>query len=114
MSDAETFHDVAEVEAIPSGKSAALQIEGERIALFNHEGQFYATANSCPHMGASIAGGPMLKGGRIRCMLHGWVLDLNDCEDEDGLRRFPVKVEGGRVFVCPKAIPSDQTPVSAV
>ena len=112
MSDDAGFVDIAEVEAIPSGASAGIQVEGERIALFNYEGQFYATQNSCPHMGASLAGGPMLKGGRIRCMLHGWVLDFNECEDEDGLRRFPVKVANGRVLVCPKAIPSDELPVA--
>jgi nitrite reductase/ring-hydroxylating ferredoxin subunit len=113
MSDEPMYHDIAEVEAIPSGSSAGIQVEDQRIALFNYEGQFYATQNSCPHMGASLAGGPMLKGGRIRCMLHGWVLNFNDCEEEDGLRRFPVKVENGRVLVCPKPIPSDQQPVSA-
>ena len=111
MSDSTEFHDIAEIDAIPSGTSAAIQGEGERIALFNYEGQFFATQNACPHMGASIAGGPMLKGGRVRCMLHGWVLDFNDCENEDGLRRFPVKVEDGRILVCPKAIPSDQKPL---
>jgi len=112
MSEDSRFVDVFEAEAIPSGYSAGLEVEGERIALFNYEGQFYATQNSCPHMGAGLAGGPMLKGGRIRCMLHGWVFDFNDREDEDGLRRFPVKVEDGRVLVCPKAIPSDQLPVT--
>lgn len=111
MSDDPAFHDIAEIEGIPSGRSAAIELEGERIALFNYEGQFYATQNSCPHMGASLAGGPMLKGGRVRCMVHGWVIDFNDCEDEDGLRRFPVKVADGRVFVCPKALPSDRKPL---
>ncbi len=111
MSEEAAFVDIAEADAIPSGTSAGVQVEGERIAVFNYEGQYFATQNSCPHMGASLAGGPMLKGGRIRCMLHGWVIDFNECEDEDGLRRFPVKVEDGRILVCPKAIPSDQLPV---
>ena len=71
MSDGSDFHDIAEVEAIPSGSSAGIQVEGERIALFNYEGQFFATQNACPHMGASIAGGPMLKGGRVRAIAAG-------------------------------------------
>jgi len=106
------FHGIAEVEAVPPGTSVAIQVDGERIALFNYEGQYLAIHDSCPHMSAPLAGGPMLKGGKVRCMAHGWVIDLHDCQDEDGVRRFPVKVDNGRILVCPKAMPSDQKPLA--
>jgi nitrite reductase/ring-hydroxylating ferredoxin subunit len=100
--------DVGAADDIPPGRSAAFVVEGESIAVFNDAGELFAVDNHCPHQDAPLAGSPLFKGGMVRCMMHGWLFRLRGCEEDDGLRRYPVKVEGGRILINPQPIPSDE------
>ena len=43
---------VADISEIPGGDAKAVKMgEGRSIALFNVDGEIYATDNQCPHMG---------------------------------------------------------------
>ncbi|MEC4683468.1 MAG: Rieske 2Fe-2S domain-containing protein [Nitrospirota bacterium] len=49
--------------------------DGQEIALFKLEGQFYAVENRCPHRGGYLADGSV-RGHNVTCPLHGWTFDL--------------------------------------
>ena len=107
MSKVDAFVEVASAEDIPPGRSFGYQVAGVPIALFNLEGEFIAVENRCPHQGAPLAGSPILSQGRVRCMLHGWLFKLRGCEEDDELKRYPTKVEGGKVHICSHPYASD-------
>ena len=45
------FVKVADLKDVPEGTPKAVKVEGRSIALFQHQGNVYATDNQCPHMG---------------------------------------------------------------
>jgi nitrite reductase/ring-hydroxylating ferredoxin subunit len=53
--------------------------EGRELALYNVDGEFFATENFCPHKGARLAGG-ILCGHVIECDWHGWQFDVRTGE----------------------------------
>jgi 3-phenylpropionate/trans-cinnamate dioxygenase ferredoxin subunit len=66
------------VEDLPPGRCATVELpNGEELAVYNVDGEFYATDNSCPHHGASLAEG-RLCGHVIECGFHGWRFDVRD------------------------------------
>ncbi len=40
---------IAETKDVPPGQAAAFTIEGQKIALFNVEGTYYALGDTCTH-----------------------------------------------------------------
>ena len=46
---------IAAARDVPPGQAAAFTVEGQRIALFNVEGTYYAIGDSCPHRGGPLA-----------------------------------------------------------
>ena len=40
---------------MPPGQRAAFTVEGQRIALFNVEGTYYAIGDSCTHRGGPLS-----------------------------------------------------------
>ena len=61
---------------VPPGSGKALAIEGRWIALFHDAtAGFLATADSCPHEGASLGEGTYHEG-RVICPRHAWVFDV--------------------------------------
>lgn len=91
---------------VPPGESIHADTEIGRIALFNVDGEIFAIENACPHAGGPLAQG-FIEEGRVMCPYHGWSFPLVETEPlNDGLLRFPVKVEGETVLV---EIPDDGT-----
>jgi nitrite reductase (NADH) small subunit len=72
------------------------------ILVAHVEGGFLAATSICPHEDVSLLGGE-LRGPVLRCPGHGYEFDLmtGRCAHDRGLhlRRFPVRVHGGAVFV---------------
>ncbi|MFN2514277.1 MAG: Rieske (2Fe-2S) protein, partial [Pyrinomonadaceae bacterium] len=45
--------DAGRVEDLPNGSSKTIQLpDGRELALYNVNGEFFATENYCPHKGA--------------------------------------------------------------
>jgi hypothetical protein len=42
---------IAETKDLTSGQAAAFDVEGQKIALYNVEGTFYAIGDTCTHRG---------------------------------------------------------------
>ena len=78
-------------------------VAGERIvALFNVDGQFHALDGICPHQGGPLGKG-MLAGCVVTCPWHGFQFDVTTGQHQTSKSlvhpTFPVKVEGGEIFV---------------
>ena len=96
------FVKVADVSEIPKGSGKAVEVAGKTIAVFNCDGAFYATDNTCLHQGGPLAEG-MLNGTSVSCPWHGWEYDVTSgacaMDPSLSLQTFPVKVEGNDILV---------------
>jgi nitrite reductase/ring-hydroxylating ferredoxin subunit len=84
-----------------AGGRALLHTGGRCVVLFHVDGAYYAIDDSCPHQGASLAGG-RLEGRSLRCPAHGLRFDLaSGCMAPPGLEAtvYPIQIEQGRVYV---------------
>ena len=73
------------------------------IALFRSvDDQLFALNNRCPHKGGPLSQG-IVFGERVACPLHNWSIELKTGDavapDVGCTKRFPVKIDGGDVFV---------------
>jgi naphthalene 1,2-dioxygenase system ferredoxin subunit len=98
-----TWIDAAEEASVPEDDVIGLQVDGRDIALYKVEGSVFATDNICTHGRARLCDG-FLDGHEIECPLHQGKFDVRDgraiCEPVTaGLRSYPVRIEGGRVFL---------------
>src|SRR3989442_15422718 len=96
------FVRAADLKDVPEGAAKAVRVEGRSIALFQHQGNVYATDNQCPHMGYPLTRG-RVRNGVLTCDWHGWSYDMRGggcftggCDDLD---TFPVDVRDGAIYI---------------
>jgi nitrite reductase/ring-hydroxylating ferredoxin subunit len=97
------YSRVAKVGDVAPGSAVQVEIGELSVALFNLDGEFYATEGYCTHAFAALAEGSV-NGEQIECPLHfacfsiktGKVLSEPATED---LKTYPVRVENGEIFV---------------
>lgn len=95
--------DAAAVDAVPAGDVTGVAVDGSDIALYEVDGQIYATSNICTHGHARLSDG-FLDGREIECPLHQGKFDV--CTGKalcapltEDVPTYPVRIEKGRVFV---------------
>jgi nitrite reductase/ring-hydroxylating ferredoxin subunit len=66
---------IAAAKDVLPGQAAAFTVEGQRIALFNVEGTYYAIGDSCTHRGGPLSEGDV-QGTKVTCPWHGADFDL--------------------------------------
>ena len=86
-----------------AGRRELRSPDGSDIAVFRVNGEFFAVSNVCTHARALMTDGP-LDGYELECPLHGARFDIRTGRvvtppASRPLRRFEVKIEGGRVWV---------------
>ncbi len=90
------------VEDLPHGTCRSVELPGGReLALYNVNGEFYATENFCPHKGAALSGGILCEY-VIECGLHGWQFDVRTGECltvREKIVTYEVVVEDGLVRI---------------
>ena len=99
----ENWHEVANTTEINPDDPKKVNIGGEEIALYNGDGEIYASHNICTHAFASMADG-FQEGREIECPLHEGRFDIKTgkalCAPvSEDLKTYEVKVENGNVFV---------------
>lgn len=96
------FVRVASISDLNPGENKVVFIEGEEIALFNIDGEFFAISNACPHQGGPLREGS-LEGDVITCPLHGWRFNvkngINAVMPNIKVPCYQVKVEGQNILV---------------
>jgi len=120
ISDQETTrYVVGPVDEVPPGSRRELPIGRFGVALFNVDGDFFALANRCPHMGGPLCAGRVTgttvaeeqyrpkwirEGEILRCPWHGWEFDVETGRSlleprRYGLKTYPVTEDEGELVV---------------
>ena len=94
---------VAQATELTPGKATAVEVEGNRLAVFNVEGTFYAIEDTCPHAGGPLSEG-RIEGCKVVCPWHDAEFDLKTGDvlappAFDGVKSYNVVVEGNDVKV---------------
>jgi naphthalene 1,2-dioxygenase system ferredoxin subunit len=101
MSD--NWIDAAARDDVPEGDVVGVRVAGKEIALYEVEGEIYATDNICTHGHARMSDG-FLEGREIECPLHQGKFDV--CTGKalcapltENIRTYPVRIENLRVML---------------
>jgi len=90
------------IEDLPSGSCTSVTLaDGNEVAVYNVDGEFFATDNSCPHHGAPLADG-LLRGHVIECGWHGWQFDVRDGRClfvSESIATYPILLEDGLIKI---------------
>jgi nitrite reductase/ring-hydroxylating ferredoxin subunit len=94
-------------EDVPPGSCVKGMLEGREVAIFNVDGQFYATQNDCTHLGGPLCEGS-LAGEVVTCPWHGSQFNVRTGEvvmdpAEEPIETFPVEVRDGLLALSSKA-----------
>ena len=96
------FHTVCRVGEVTECEGKTVVIGKKLIAVFLHNGRYFAIDDSCPHMGTSLSGG-WVEQGIVTCPWHAWRFRLADGAWADNPRIkigcYPVRVVGDEIQV---------------
>ena len=96
------FIKVASTSDLQPGENKVVEVNGEQVALFNVDGEFFAINNTCRHKGGPLGEG-FLEGDVVSCPLHGWRYNVRSGScltvPTQHVASYQVKVEGNDVFV---------------
>lgn len=99
------FTEVAELKDVPPGERKRVEVNGERITLFNLEGELFAIFDQCPHKKSAPLVRGMLNGRGIKCPNHGYRFDLESGKCDRGAewntRVYQTKIENGKIWIGP-------------
>jgi 3-phenylpropionate/trans-cinnamate dioxygenase ferredoxin subunit len=95
--------DVAAVDEIEAGGVRVVDVDGDEVAVFNIDGEYYALADVCTHDGGTLADGTV-EGHEIECPRHGARFDVRTGKVTappayENVTAYPVQVINGRVLI---------------
>ncbi len=94
---------LAKTNELAPGQCKSMEIAGERIALFNVDGKFYALKDVCTHDGGILTGGAV-RGHIVECPRHGAQFDIRTgavvrMPAYVGVETYHVQIDGDEIFV---------------
>jgi naphthalene 1,2-dioxygenase system ferredoxin subunit len=99
----ENWIDAAALADVPEGDVIGVRLRGKEIALYEVEGEVFATDNICTHGHARLSDG-FLDGREIECPLHQGKFDV--CTGQalcapltDNIKTYSVRIENMRVML---------------
>ena len=96
------FIKVASISDLKPGENKVVNVNGTDVALFNVDGEFFATNNTCLHRGGPLGEG-FLEGDVVTCPWHGWRYNVktgaNAVMLNQKVETYHVKLEGNDVLV---------------
>ncbi len=98
-----TWVDICPVDSIPARGCRVVHTQHGQIAIFRTAtDEIFALDNRCPHKGGPLSEG-IVHDRKVTCPLHNWVIGLEDGAatgaDKGAARRYPVKLQDGRVHI---------------
>ena len=102
------FIDVAGLDDVPEmGVLGVDGPDGQPICLVRFKGQLSAFADECTHQAFPLSAGEVRADGTLECIWHGARFDcltgaVRREPATEALTRYPVRVDGGRIFVGPR------------
>jgi nitrite reductase/ring-hydroxylating ferredoxin subunit len=94
--------DALPLDELRARGQAVIRHDGRQVLLLHTERGVFACANRCPHEGYPLSEGTLTDGCVLTCNWHNWKFDLDNgatLVGGDQLPRFPVRLEGGRVWI---------------
>jgi nitrite reductase/ring-hydroxylating ferredoxin subunit len=103
MAETENWMTVADRSSVEPGSVVGVKAGDLDVALYNIDGQLYATHNTCTHAHALLSDG-FLEGDVIECPLHGGRFEVKTGKGLGApitcdLKTLPVRVEGDAIQV---------------
>lgn len=97
------WQTVAKVGSVKPGGVLGVSVGRKQIALFNVDGEYFATDDTCTHDFESLSGGE-LDGDQVECPAHGAMFDVKTGKVTSlpatlPLATYPVRIEGEDVQV---------------
>jgi len=93
---------VANESDMKDGETRVVHANGNAIALYRVNGEFFATTNTCIHKGGPLGEG-FLNDCVITCPWHGWQFDVKSgvspVNPAAKIQTYNVQVKDGEVFV---------------
>jgi naphthalene 1,2-dioxygenase system ferredoxin subunit len=93
----------ADRSAVSDGEVVGVTVAGHEIALYDIDGEIFATDDICTHAYAKLSDG-WLEKGEIECPLHAGRFDIKTgkatappCVDD--VKTYPVRVEGDEIQI---------------
>ena len=88
---------------IPKGEFVRqISLNGKKLCLLRHEGQFAVVQNTCPHAGGVLSGG-WCKDGHLVCPIHRWEYNLQNGRGAAGqgdyIDIYPVEIREDGIYV---------------
>jgi len=100
--DTKTDVIIGRIDDLRPGACVSFELpDGNELAVYNVDGEYYATENSCPHRGAPLSQGALC-GHVIECWLHGWQFDVRSGECltvPDRIKTYRVTIEDQMIKV---------------
>jgi nitrite reductase (NADH) small subunit len=95
--------EIGTLDDIPrQGARVVRRAEGDIAVFRTLDDELFALRDKCPHKGGPLSQG-IVHGNKVACPLHDWKIHLDTgiavAPDEGCAARFPVRLEGGRVFL---------------
>ena len=97
------YHKAAAVADIAPGTVICVEVAGTRVALYNLDGEIYATSPSCTHVEADLSEG-FIEDDEIVCPLHFATFNIRTGQAggppaNGDLDTYPVRVNDGDIEV---------------
>jgi naphthalene 1,2-dioxygenase system ferredoxin subunit len=95
--------DIAHTDDVFEGDVVGVEIAEKSIALYQVDGEVFATDNMCTHGNARLCDG-FLEGHEIECPFHQGRFDIRSgkalCAPlTEDVKTYPVKIDGNRIFI---------------
>ena len=95
--------EIGTLDAIPCLGARVVQTADCDIAVFRTaDDRVFALRDRCPHKGGPLSQG-IVHGNKVACPLHDWKVHLDTGlavePDEGCAARYPVRIEGDRIFL---------------
>lgn len=105
----ERWINVALVADVAEGTTHRVDFAGEAVCLYNLEGEFCATQDTCTHSLGSLADG-YIDGDLIECPLHQAAFDIRTGRvmsppATEPLRVYPTRIVGDSIQLLAAALP---------
>ena len=100
---ADNWVKAADRSVLDDGEVIGVVVAGQEIALYEADGQIFATDDICTHAYAKLSDG-WLEKGEIECPLHAGRFDIKTGKATappciDDIKTYPVRVEGDEIQI---------------
>ena len=97
-----TWIDALSTAELDAKGRVVVRTNGRQILVMATDRGIFAFPNRCPHEGYPLSEGSLNGDCQLTCNWHNWKFDLTtgaNLTGGDALRRFPVRVEAGRIWL---------------